>query len=52
MSNIINEQWVEQEYQKQLDKMSGVDDEETFNHIMRNAPEADPDSYKDNLEDR
>jgi hypothetical protein len=52
MSNIINESWVEQQYQIQLDKLAGVDDEERFNHLMRNAPEADPDSYRDNLEDR
>ena len=38
--------WAEKEYQKQLDKMAGVDDEEV------KVVEVDPDSYKDNEEDR
>jgi hypothetical protein len=46
MSNKTNEEWAEQQYQNQLDKMSGVDEEPTP------KKEADPDSYRDNLEDR
>lgn len=46
MSNQTNEAWAEQQYQIQLDKLAGVDDE------PEPKKEEDPDSYKDNLEDR
>ena len=47
MSNQINEQWAEQQYQIQLDKLAGVDDEEIIK-----LQDVDPDDYLDNLENR
>jgi hypothetical protein len=47
MSNNINADWADQQYQIQLDKMAGVDEE-----IVVKFEDIDPDSYKDNLEDR
>jgi hypothetical protein len=47
MSNQINEEWAEQEYQRGLEKMAGTDDEVV---LSTNVP--DGDDIRDNLEDR
>ena len=45
MSNQINEQWAEQQYQIQLDKLAGVDDEVVI------KLEPDPDDAYENERD-
>jgi hypothetical protein len=46
MSNQINEEWAEQEYQKGLDRLAGEEEE------VVKLQEVDPDEYRDNEEDR
>jgi hypothetical protein len=46
MSNKTNEEWAEQQYQIQLDKLAGEEKE------VIKLQDTDPDDHRDNLEDR
>jgi hypothetical protein len=46
MSNKINEEWAEQQYQIELDKLAG--DEQTIIKLQ----DTDPDDQRDNEQDR
>jgi len=46
MSNQINEQWAEQQYQIELDKLAGEEKE------VIKLQDTDPDDYRDNEESR
>jgi hypothetical protein len=46
MSNQINEEWAEKEYERGLDRLGGEEEEIVKLQVI------DPDEYRDNEEDR